>query len=159
MFARVVSLMNGRSGLRPEVLTFLCDMLNNGITPLLPKEGGEGPSLAKAVLGAGSCMFKGEVRCVLHACGSGSLIDPRESSAARRLDYIRSETTHPPSDLSVGAFVRFIWMVQTHFYGLHRDFTSRYGDEVRGRACAATPSSHPSPIGLPTALASLLPLL
>ena len=62
IFARVVSLMNGRSGLRPETLTFLCDLLNNGITPLLAKEGGEGPSLAKAVLGAGSCMFKGEVR-------------------------------------------------------------------------------------------------
>lgn len=66
MFARVVSLMNGRSGLRAEVLTVLCDMLNNGITPLLPKEGGEGSLLAKAVLGAGSCLFKGEVRCVNH---------------------------------------------------------------------------------------------
>lgn len=66
MFARLVSLMNGRSGLRPEVLTFLCDLLNKGITPLLAKEGGEGPSLAKAVLGAGSCIFKGEVRCVGH---------------------------------------------------------------------------------------------
>lgn len=62
IFARVVSVMNGRSGLRPEVLTFLCDLLNNGITPLLAKDGGEGPSLAKAVLGAGSCMFKGDVR-------------------------------------------------------------------------------------------------
>lgn len=68
VFARVVSLMNGRSGLRPEVLTFFCGMLNNGITPLLPKEGGEGPALAKAVLGAGSCLFKGEVRCVLLPC-------------------------------------------------------------------------------------------
>lgn len=64
VFARVVSLMNGRSGLRPEVLTFLCDLLNHGITPLLAKRGGEGPSLAKAVLGAGSCMFKGKVRWV-----------------------------------------------------------------------------------------------
>lgn len=64
IFARVVSVMNGRSGLRPEVLTFLCDLLNNGITPLLAKEGGEGPSLARAVLGAGSCVFKGDVRCV-----------------------------------------------------------------------------------------------
>lgn len=68
IFARVVSLMNGRSGLRPEVLSFLGDLLNNGITPLLAKKGGEGPSLAKAVLGAGSCMFKGEVRFVNHSC-------------------------------------------------------------------------------------------
>lgn len=37
-------------------------MLNAGVTPLLPKEGGEGVALAKAVLGAGSCLFKGEVR-------------------------------------------------------------------------------------------------
>ena len=37
-------------------------MLNAGVTPLLPKEGGEGLALAKAVLGAGSCLFKGEVR-------------------------------------------------------------------------------------------------
>lgn len=70
IFARVVSLMNGRSGLRPEVLTLLCDMLNNGVTPLLAKDGGEGPSLARAVLGAGSCLFKGEVRCVYFHAGS-----------------------------------------------------------------------------------------
>lgn len=62
IFARVVSVINGRSGLRPEVLRFLCAMLNAGVTPLLPKEGGEGFALAKAVLGAGSCVFKGEVR-------------------------------------------------------------------------------------------------
>lgn len=75
IFARVVSLMNGRSGLRPEVLTFLCDLLNHGITPLLAATGGgEGPSVARAVLGAGSCMFKGEVRwgqvlkCFLFVC-------------------------------------------------------------------------------------------
>eukprot|EP00903_Cladosiphon_okamuranus_P009772 g9291.t1 len=73
VFARVVSLMNGRSGLRPEVLTFLCDLLNNGITPLLAKEGGEGPSLAKAVLGAGSCLFKGEVRPLLEVISSCEL--------------------------------------------------------------------------------------
>lgn len=72
--------MNGRSGLRPEVLSFLCDMLNTGITPLLAKEGGEGPSLAKAVLGAGLCLFKGEVRCAQHSCG---MLDFR----ALRLDY------------------------------------------------------------------------
>ncbi|CBJ27242.1 Histidyl-tRNA Synthetase Similar to Histidine Ammonia-Lyase [Ectocarpus siliculosus] len=73
IFARVVSLMNGRSGLRPEVLTLLCDMLNNGVTPLLPKDGGEGPSLARAVLGAGSCLFKGEVRPLLEVLSSCEL--------------------------------------------------------------------------------------
>ena len=62
IFARVVSVMNGRSGLRPEILSFLCGILNAGVTPLLPKEGGEGLAVAKAVLGAGSCLFKGEVR-------------------------------------------------------------------------------------------------
>lgn len=62
IFARVTSLMNGRSGLKPEVLTFLCEMLNAGVTPLLAKEGGEGPALAKALLGGGSCLYKGEVR-------------------------------------------------------------------------------------------------
>lgn len=62
IFARIVSLMNGRTGLRAEVLSFLSEMLNEGIVPLLPKEGGEGAAVAKAVLGAGSCLFKGEVR-------------------------------------------------------------------------------------------------
>lgn len=73
IFARVVSVINGRSGLRPEVLSFLCAMLNAGVTPLLPKEGGEGLALAKAVLGAGSCLFKGEVRYE-DSIGNGTLL-------------------------------------------------------------------------------------
>ncbi|CAN0102013.1 unnamed protein product, partial [Hapterophycus canaliculatus] len=73
IFARVVSLMNGRSGLRPEVLSLLCGMLNNGMVPLLPKEGGEGPALTKAVLGVGSCFFKGEVRPVSEVASSCDL--------------------------------------------------------------------------------------
>lgn len=66
IFARVASIMNDRSGLRPDILSFLCEMLNKGITPLLPRDAGEGPALAKAVLGAGSCFFKGDVRYQRH---------------------------------------------------------------------------------------------
>lgn len=67
MFARVASLMNGRSGVRKEVIVLLCDMLNKGVVPLLARGEsggkGDGPALAKALLGAGLCLFQGEVRC------------------------------------------------------------------------------------------------
>lgn len=62
IFARIVSFMNGRAGVRSEVLTFLSGLLNAGVTPLLPQQGGDGPAVAKAVLGGGSCLFRGEVR-------------------------------------------------------------------------------------------------
>lgn len=62
LFSRVVSYMNGRAGVRSEVLVYMCSLLNAGITPLIAKRGGDGPATAKAVLGAGSCLFRGEVR-------------------------------------------------------------------------------------------------
>lgn len=62
VFARIVSLMNGRSGLRPEVLCLLVDLLNKRITPLLARDQGEGAAIAKAVIGAGLCLYEGQVR-------------------------------------------------------------------------------------------------
>lgn len=62
IFARIVSLMNGRSGLRPEVLRLLVDLLNKRITPLLARDQGEGAAIAKAVIGAGLCLYEGQVR-------------------------------------------------------------------------------------------------
>lgn len=62
IFARIVSLMNGRSGLRPEVLRLLVDLLNKRITPLFARDQGEGAAIAKAVIGAGLCLYEGQVR-------------------------------------------------------------------------------------------------
>lgn len=66
LFARVVSFMNGRAGVRKEVISLLCDMLNKGVIPLLGREeeggGGDGPALARALLGEGLCLFQGSIR-------------------------------------------------------------------------------------------------
>ncbi|CAN0103580.1 unnamed protein product, partial [Sphacelaria rigidula] len=87
MFARVASLMNGRSGVRKEVIVLLCDMLNKGVVPLLARGEsggkGDGPALAKALLGEGLCLFQGEVRPLLEAasaCGLSplSMLTPGE---------------------------------------------------------------------------------
>lgn len=55
--------MNGKAGLRKEVITVMCDMLNKGVIPLVTKDGsGDGPALATALLGDGMCFIEGAVR-------------------------------------------------------------------------------------------------
>lgn len=69
MFLRVNSLARGYSGARPEVLTTLVEMLNRGVTPVIPEKGSVGASgdlcpLAHMVLpmiGEGEAEFGGDV--------------------------------------------------------------------------------------------------
>ena len=69
MLLRVNSLARGYSGARPEVLTTLIEMLNRGVTPVIPEKGSVGASgdlcpLAHMVLpmiGEGEAEFGGDV--------------------------------------------------------------------------------------------------
>ncbi|MBN1105402.1 MAG: histidine ammonia-lyase [Deltaproteobacteria bacterium] len=69
MLLRVNSLARGYSGARPEVLTTLLEMLNRGVTPVIPEKGSVGASgdlcpLAHMVLpmiGEGEAEFGGDV--------------------------------------------------------------------------------------------------
>ena len=68
--SRIASLTQGVSGVRMELLEFLVNQLNLGISPHIPKEGSVGASgdltplsyLAATLLGEGEVMYRGGVR-------------------------------------------------------------------------------------------------
>jgi histidine ammonia-lyase len=68
MLLRVVSLTRGYSGIRPELVQGLIDLLNHGITPLVPEFGSVGASgdlaplshIALALLGKGRVLYRKE---------------------------------------------------------------------------------------------------
>lgn len=61
-------LAQGYSGVRPELVSFLCDLINKGVTPVIPSQGSVGASgdlaplahVAKVLLGLGDVWFQGE---------------------------------------------------------------------------------------------------
>jgi histidine ammonia-lyase len=63
MLLRANSLAKGHSGVRPIVIDILCEMLNRGVTPVVPSQGSVGASgdlaplahLALALIGEGEC--------------------------------------------------------------------------------------------------------
>jgi histidine ammonia-lyase len=63
MLLRANSLAKGHSGVRPVVIDTLCEMLNRGVTPVVPSQGSVGASgdlaplahLALALIGEGEC--------------------------------------------------------------------------------------------------------
>jgi histidine ammonia-lyase len=64
MLLRANSLSKGHSGVRTQVIDTLCEMLNRGVTPLVPSQGSVGASgdlaplahLALALIGEGECI-------------------------------------------------------------------------------------------------------
>lgn len=70
MLLRANSLAKGQSGVRAIVIDMLCEMLNRGVTPVVPSQGSVGASgdlaplahLALALIGEGECVDEREVR-------------------------------------------------------------------------------------------------
>ena len=70
MLLRANSLAKGHSGVRAVVIDTLCEMLNRGVTPLVPSQGSVGASgdlaplahLALALIGEGECLDEKGVR-------------------------------------------------------------------------------------------------
>jgi histidine ammonia-lyase len=71
MLLRANSLAKGHSGVRAVVIDTLCEMLNRGITPVVPSQGSVGASgdlaplahLALSLIGEGECFDEKGVRC------------------------------------------------------------------------------------------------
>ncbi|HET9405784.1 MAG TPA: histidine ammonia-lyase [Candidatus Sulfotelmatobacter sp.] len=71
MLLRANSLAKGHSGVRGAVIDTLCEMLNRGVTPVVPSQGSVGASgdlaplahLALALIGEGECFGENGVRC------------------------------------------------------------------------------------------------
>lgn len=69
MLLRANSLAHGNSGIRPETLKTLVDMLNEGIHPIVPEKGSVGASgdlaplscIALGLIGLGKVEYKGEI--------------------------------------------------------------------------------------------------
>lgn len=70
MLIRANVLAKGLSGIRPLVAQRLCDLLNHGITPVIPSRGSVGASgdlaplahMALVLIGEGSAVYEGKVR-------------------------------------------------------------------------------------------------
>jgi len=70
MLLRANSLAKGHSGVRPVLIDTLCEMLNRGVTPVVPSQGSVGASgdlaplahLALALVGEGECVDERGVR-------------------------------------------------------------------------------------------------
>ncbi|MDU2241944.1 MAG: aromatic amino acid ammonia-lyase, partial [Paenibacillus sp.] len=68
MLLRINALCLGYSGIRPEVVQLMADMLNRGVTPVVPEQGSLGASgdlaplshLALVILGEGEAWYRGE---------------------------------------------------------------------------------------------------
>ncbi|HQN29372.1 MAG TPA: aromatic amino acid lyase, partial [Mesotoga sp.] len=69
MLVRTNSLCKGLSGIRPDVVSHLIDMLNEDVIPVVPEKGSVGASgdlsplahIAMGMIGLGKCLFRGEV--------------------------------------------------------------------------------------------------
>ncbi|GFN31413.1 histidine ammonia-lyase [Paenibacillus xylaniclasticus] len=68
MLLRINAVAIGYSGIRPEVVSLMAEMLNRGVTPVIPEQGSLGASgdlaplshLALVIVGEGEAYFKGE---------------------------------------------------------------------------------------------------
>ncbi|WP_202609556.1 HAL/PAL/TAL family ammonia-lyase [Herbidospora solisilvae] len=90
---RANNLARGHSGVRPELIELLLDLLNSGITPLIPAEGSVGASgdlvplsyLAAAVTGERKVLYRGAVRPAARALEEAGLrpltLEPKEGLA------------------------------------------------------------------------------
>lgn len=84
MLLRAVSLAHGRSGVRPEIVELLIDMLNAGVHPLVPSKGSVGASgdlaplahLGLVLIGLGEAEYRGELfdgAAALHRAGLSAI--------------------------------------------------------------------------------------
>jgi histidine ammonia-lyase len=81
--ARLSSLMQTRSGVRADVISFLTDLLNAHIVPLLPASSeGEGAAIARAVLGMGSAITPEGVVPLLQAATAAGITPLSELTSA-----------------------------------------------------------------------------
>ena len=70
MVARLSTLIQAKSGIHPDVVTTLMEMINRGIFPIIPEHGGVGASgdlvqlahLAVCLIGEGEVSYKGAIR-------------------------------------------------------------------------------------------------
>ena len=85
MAVRLKDLAGGNSGLRPETLKALADLLNSGIVPLVPEQGSVGASgdlcpmahLALVLIGLGEADFQGQRMSGAEALGRAGLAPVR----------------------------------------------------------------------------------
>jgi histidine ammonia-lyase len=89
MAVRLKDLAGGNSGLRPETLTSLADLLNSGIIPVVPEKGSVGASgdlcpmahLALVLIGLGEAYFQGELLSGAEALSRAGLSPVRLEAA------------------------------------------------------------------------------
>lgn len=135
--ARLVSLARGYSGVRPHVLSILCELLNHRITPCIPAEGSVGASgdltplsyIAACISGERDVMYRGKKQPAAEALSLAGLtpveLAPKESLAimngtsvmtglaciayerARRLSRLSSALTAMASEVLRGSHHHF----------------------------------------------------
>jgi histidine ammonia-lyase len=118
---RIQTMLRGHSGVRPETVCLMAELLNHGIHPVIPSQGSVGASgdlaplahLALALIGEGRVVWKGQTvlaREALAACG----LRPLEPGAKEGLSLINGtqvmtatglECLHRARDLLIAADV------------------------------------------------------
>jgi histidine ammonia-lyase len=95
MALRVKDLARGHSGIRPETVNQLIELLNRGICPVVPEQGSVGASgdlaplahLSLVLIGQGEALYKGRRKSGLEALGDCGL-EPIELEAAEGLALV-----------------------------------------------------------------------
>jgi histidine ammonia-lyase len=96
MLLRANSLAKGHSGVRAIVIDTLCEMLNRGVTPVVPSQGSVGASgdlaplahLALALIGEGECVDERNVRLPSAECLKRGQIKPLLLEAKESISLI-----------------------------------------------------------------------
>lgn len=95
MVIRANVLAKGVSGIRPLIAERICDLLNYGITPVIPSRGSVGASgdlaplahMALALIGEGDVEFEGEVRPALE-CLQAAGLEPLQLQAKEGISLL-----------------------------------------------------------------------
>ncbi|HME35200.1 MAG TPA: histidine ammonia-lyase [Candidatus Sulfotelmatobacter sp.] len=96
MLLRANSLAKGHSGVRAVVIDTLCEMLNRGVTPVVPSQGSVGASgdlaplahLALALIGEGECVDERNLRVPSAECLKRAQIKPLVLEAKETISLI-----------------------------------------------------------------------
>ncbi|MDG7008311.1 MAG: aromatic amino acid lyase [Nitrososphaerota archaeon] len=110
MLIRLNNLLNGNSAVRKEVAELIVEMLNKGITPVVPEFGSLGASgdlvpsahMALAMVGEGKALFRGKA------------VDSGKALAAASLRPIRLQAKEGLSLINGTAFTAALGCVATH---------------------------------------------
>ncbi len=151
MLLRVNALLQGNSGIRPEVLERLVLYLNKDITPLIPEQGSLGASgdlaplahMVLLLLGEGECIYRGAIKPVMAVLEELEL-EPMELQAKEGLALINGTQVMSAIGLFAYADARDLFEQSQVVYGMTMEALKGVRDVFDERLHALRP--HPGQV-------------